>query len=204
MNSKILYFSICVVALGIVGGLSYGIYERYRSLELVNEELRAMFSSSAPGRNATKFREAEFRMEGLRMDEKVLLMNEVGDTVSLSEVIGLQGGVLFRYSGTQCGACVDQQIQMIKDHFATDAKQLIIVADFQGKREIAAFRSAFKINYPVFREISRWETPLDALHMPYYVEWGQNKRVIRSFVPQKEQPELTEAFFGALNRKYGK
>lgn len=67
---KILYFSICVVALGIVGGLSYRIYQRYRSLELVNEELRAMFSSSAPGRNATKFREAEFRMEGLRWTKR--------------------------------------------------------------------------------------------------------------------------------------
>lgn len=200
-------FSILLLgAIGVlVVGLLYGIYCRFRDLRMVNDALRGQIALLSSGNPADmRVRQAELRTEGLCLDPSLEGVNENGDTVRFVDVLK-GGGIVFCYSGSQCGACVDQQMRLAKDFFrGARSSQCFVVSDFPIQRDMQVFKDLHKIDAHILKRLSAWMLPADSLNEPYYLVLDSTVCIERVFIPRKEHSEVSEAFFGAMARRWGK
>lgn len=186
----------------LAGALLWGVYDRLQALETVDQALRECLSSLRSGSPTdVLIRRTELLSEGIRLDGTALrLSDERGDTVCLRDVLP-DGGVVFRFSRLQCGLCVEAQMRLLQDLWPAGSVLLIVVSDFVSLRDMRVFRDLYRVDAPVFTLLSPWSLPAEDLSEPCFLRLDGDLRVRRVYIPRRDRPEETEAFFTALRRE---
>ena len=186
----------------LAGALLWGVYDRLQALETVDQALRERLSSLRSGSPTdVLIRRTELLSEGIRLDGTALrLSDERGDTVRLRDVLP-DGGVVFRFSRLQCGLCIQAQMRLLQNLWPAGSVPLIVVSDFVSLRDIRVFRDLYRVGAPVFTLLSPWSLPAEDLSEPCFLRLDGDLRVRRVYIPRRDRPEETEAFFTALRRE---
>lgn len=201
-SSRLFRWIVPAAGLLLAGGLLWGVYSRLQALDTVNRALRERLSALQGGSPTDiLIRRTELLSEGLRMDGTALrLSDEQGDTVRLRDVLP-DGGVVFRFSRLQCGLCVEAQMRLLQDLWPAGSVPLIVVSDFVSLRDMRVFRDLYRVDAPVFTLLSPWSLPAEDLSEPCFLRLDGDLRVRRVYIPRRDRPEETEAFFTALRRE---
>lgn len=202
MNLRFFRWLVPVAGTLLAGALLWGVYDRLQALETVNQALRERLSSLRSGSPTdVLIRRTELLSEGFRLDGTALrLSDERGDTVRLRDVLP-DGGVVFRFSRLQCGLCVEAQMRLLQDLWPAGSVPLIVVSDFVSLRDMRVFRDLYRVDAPVFTLLSPWSLPAEDLSEPCFLRLDGDLRVRRVYIPRRDRPEETEAFFTALRRE---
>lgn len=202
MNLRFFRWLAPVAGTLLAGALLWGVYDRLQALETVDQALRERLSSLRSGSPTdVLIRRTELLSEGIRLDGTALrLSDERGDTVRLRDVLP-DGGVVFRFSRLQCGLCVEAQMRLLQDLWPAGSVPLIVVSDFVSLRDMRVFRDLYRVGAPVFTLLSPWSLPAEDLSEPCFLRLDGDSRVRRVYIPRRDRPEETEAFFTALRRE---
>lgn len=202
MNLRFFRWLVPVAGALLAGALLWGVYDRLQALETVNQALRERLSSLRSGSPTdVLIRRTELLSEGVRLDGTALrLSDERGDTVRLRDVLP-DGGVVFRFSRLQCGLCIQVQMRLLQDLWPDVSVPLIVVSDFVSLRDMRVFRDLYRVDAPVFTLLSPWSLPAEDLSEPCFLRLDGDLRVRRVYIPRRDRPEETEAFFAALRRE---
>lgn len=153
MKGRYLLIGLLCVGLLAIGGSLYYTYRNFRALETANQELRRMISNLQHGGHTDRLREAELRSEGVRLNKKLCVRTENGDTVRLSDAVG-DGATVFRYSKYQCSACMGQQMLLLREKLAVDPRKLIVLSDYASEKDMAIFKGLYKFEGKIYAEVS--------------------------------------------------
>lgn len=200
MTNKVFYSLLTLLLMGSVV-LFYSLYSRQRELEEINEALIDISSRPVNSKKTTTLRMSEIESEGVVISPLIKLIDEKGDTVLLKDVIQ-DNNLVYKYSQTQCEACTDQQMMLIKQNLDLTYYKLILLTDYHSIRDIKVFKAAKKIDCPIY--LIRESLPLNCenLGMPYYFSVNKNDFSVKNvFIPEKEHPEISVSFFNSLKAK---
>jgi len=139
--------------------------------------------------------------------ENIYLTDLHGDTVQLRKVI-TSPKLIFRFSNEFCRACVDADIESLKDLGNIIGNQnIIIVTDNENARLLNIFRSSSGIESPCYNLKGTFnlsiENSLNKKQVPFLFILDENLEVHFSFFAD-EASELNEIYFNRIIKYFKK
>lgn len=132
------------------------------------------------------------------------LMKENGDSIVLSNLVGVKPKLVFKYSELNCNICVDAQLVFLKKFIENFGEEnLIMISSYKFNNNIFRFKVLNKIENEIFN-IDFMNSSLDNLNAPYYFILDNTFTPKMMFIPEKTFPEDTEAYFKKIQNMYFK
>ena len=128
------------------------------------------------------------------LNKKMKIINLNGDTINISDIIK-SNTLVFRYSMTNCGACINQEMENIrnlKDQNRIDTDKIIFLAYYQNLRDqIVSYRS-MDLDIPIYILTGNdLGFPIEKKNFPYYLVVDSTLCLRNLFIPERNDPKLT-------------
>lgn len=186
----------------------YSFYLR-KQVKILNEQLlnltemlvaEKMYNSV--NKNNREF-ETSYNGKLIPFDSKVL--DEDNSTILLRNIIDRYSLVL-RFSDLHCNVCIDTIVNsLIKMSNDTKNINIILLVTSTDYRYISQFKKRHQIKFPVYRlpeELDNFFTDID---VPYFFVIEKfSMRINSTFVPLKENMDLTDIYFSNIIQTYFK
>lgn len=128
------------------------------------------------------------------LNKKMKIINLNGDTIKITDVIK-SNTLVFRYSMTNCGACINQEMENIRNlkyQKRIDTDKIIFLAYYQNLRDqIVSYRS-MDLNIPIYILTENdLGLPIEKKNFPYYFVVDSTLCLRNLFIPERNDAELT-------------
>lgn len=139
---------------------------------------------------------------GCSLDSKMLLYAENGDSIQLSKLKRNGVTLVLRYSTLCCSSCVNDILNRMKDFSESNENvDVLLLATYRLMYESSEFRRLSRI-FPKVYNVFSLDIPLEKELVPYLFILDEDMRVIDTFIPRKELPELTKFYFGKIKELF--
>ena len=130
-----------------------------------------------------------------QLDQKMLLCTKSGDSIRLSDIERKEFTLVLRYSTQCCSICVESILRkMICFKQAYPDIDILLLTTYRTDIDKEYLRQICRI-FPKVYNVSYLEIPLEKVYVPYLFILDSDMRVINTFIPVRELPELTNRYF---------
>lgn len=142
------------------------------------------------------------KLEDTYLDRNILLQTDKGETVKLSSVVGKGFTLALRYTSFSCTPCVDSIVEKIRDFIKTQEGNInvLILGEYRLPQELKAFKRTNRILSNIYN-VSNIKLSLEEESLPYIIILDETLKVIETFIPRPELPQLTDLFLEKLKMK---
>lgn len=189
VQAGIFILFISVIVLSII------CYSKSRVIEELLDDCRKLTNMNVNVQN--QFRELE--TVGSQIDD-LILMNDEGQLVDLSELINDSIKLIFRFAENQCNSCYESQLEIIGNLLKSECNDLIIIVNNDDNlRKIKLILQRYSIEMSVYKLCSSHEVlPLDAYGKPYFFRINKDFCVFDTFIPDKHMPEFSSEYLKGI------
>ena len=121
----------------------------------------------------------------------------------ISEVIS-DNTLILRYSEMHCEVCVDsivKRLNVYKDSIGL--QNIVLLTTSQNFGYMRRFKKINRIPFGIYNIDEALDSVLVDIGMPYlFVYSTLSKRINNMFIPQKEDPQLTDEYLHSILMKY--
>lgn len=191
IKASIFILFILVIVLSII------CYSKSRVIEELLDDCQKLTNLNVNVQN--QFLELE--TVGAQVDDLVL-MNDEGQLVDLSELLNEGIKLIFRFAENQCNSCYESQLEILGDLLKPESDDLImIVNNDDNLRKIKLILQRYSIELNVYKLCSSHEVlPLDAYGKPYFFRISKDLCVFDTFIPDKHMPEFSSEYLKGILR----
>lgn len=129
-----------------------------------------------------------------RLNPNILLYNKGGDSIKLSKLERNDYTLVFRYTTQNCSTCVqrilDKMLEFKKEHANVD---ILLLTNYRTQADKIFSKRIYK-EFPAIYSAFTLGLPLEDDVVPYFFILDNDLRVIDTFIPEKELPELTQRY----------
>lgn len=202
MNTRINNILFLLLVLLCFSFILYKLTVRIRQVQ----ELRKRLYETEMKQDATftRLKNSQLRLkmsflnENQQLDSGLLVKNENGEKLKLSELVKDGKKLVLRLSNTHCSACLfDLCPYVAKFLKAVGKEHVLYLADYENDRVLRLMKSNYKISNEVY-SIKQLNLPIEASNVPFLFILDDRMKVELLFAPIKEIPELTQDYFNAV------
>lgn len=111
--------------------------------------------------------------------------------------------LVFFFSSTHCGSCIDSEMSNIQSFGHIVGKNhIIILAQYESMRHLRAFLASRKINIPVYCVKTNPVGILKEENLPYSFIVDKNMTAEFVFIPIKEIPSYSEMYYTTIRERF--
>lgn len=133
-----------------------------------------------------------------RLKRDMLLYTKDGDSIRLSEIDRKKNTLVLRYSALCCSSCVENILIKMKDFEKQYPNiDILLLTTYRITAEEEDFERICKI-FPRVYNVFSLQIPLEDEIMPYLFILDEEMRVVDTFIPHWELPELTSQYFAKV------
>lgn len=132
------------------------------------------------------------------LDPQMKLYTINGDSILLSNIKGKNNVLVLRYTALCCSSCVEDILNKMKKFTEENPRiDVMLLANYRIVFEEKTFKRICQI-FPKVYNVDLLHIPLEENIVPYLFILDKEMRVVDTFIPRKELPLLTEAYFDKI------
>lgn len=207
MKNKMIYYG--VIALLILNILLVNIlYRKNRNNSFLNNKLVQLKTrehyKNLKNKHYLKVISWIQKANQISLAPNLKIKNENGDKVALSQLIGKNPKLVFKYSELNCNVCVDSQLVFVKKFIKKHGvDNLIMISSYKYPKSIYQFKLLNDIENEIYN-IEMLDSSLAELNIPYYFVIDSSFKPKMIHFPEKIIPEDTREYFKTIENKYFK
>ena len=194
------FLLIVTVSLITVGGVLF-----IREKEL-SQKLRVINEQAIDEKDdymlQQQYRHLELALNGTEIDKTIVLSDEKGNLLKVSDILNTTKLVLF-FSESNCSECVNVEISNLRGMDSIiDFNDVLIMVKSISKRYVNQYRIINKLEYPIY-EIKESPEGLFPEFTPlFFIIEKETFRINSVFAPSKYNIDLTTSYFKKIEKKY--
>jgi hypothetical protein len=147
-------------------------------------------------------REFEISFNGKKIPPNARVIGEK-DSIYLKDIIH-DNSIVLRYSESHCNTCINTMIENLnKFSNYIESKNIILLSTSVSPNYISQIRKVKNIKFSIYELPPDLENLFKDIDIPYYFVIEKcSMRVNSAFVPQKEYPELIDAYLKNVIKEY--
>jgi hypothetical protein len=142
--------------------------------------------------------------ENYSLNPNLLLKSESGDMIKLGNLINKENMLVVYHSQLNCDACVEFQINMVKEYLDKIGKyNILFITAYSNLRNLLLFNKIYSMGCPIYAiEDNTLQIPIEEENEPFFFEIDKNMRTNQVFIPRREIPDLTKKYLGMMSKRY--
>ncbi len=203
---KIEYILFGLFAVFLALSTFYGYMQSQKMCEfrLFLNELKQKYNTQIGRIEALKeYRFNEVILSGTKMSADFNVVDIGENKKKISEVIS-DNTLILRYSEMHCEVCVDsivKRLNVYKDSIGL--QNIVLLTTSQNFGYMRRFKKINRIPFGIYNIDEALDSVLVDIGMPYlFVYSTLSKRINNMFIPQKEDPQLTDEYLHSILMKY--
>jgi hypothetical protein len=172
------------------------------SVELSNAQ-KILVSERIYNTTCKTCREFEVFFNGKKIPLNSMVADDKNNMIYLKDIIK-SNSIIFRFSELHCNTCIDFMIEnLIKDSIFIGIENIVLLSSSTSPNYVYHFKKAKGIKFPMYKLTPNLEELFMDIDIPYcFVIEKSAMRINSVFVPQKENPELTNKYLQNLIKEY--
>ena len=150
-----------------------------------------------------EYRFNEVILNGTKMSADFNVVDIGENKKKISEVIS-DNTLILRYSEMHCEVCVDsivKRLNVYKDSIGL--QNIVLLTTSQNFGYMRRFKKINRIPFGIYNIDEALDSVLVDIGMPYLFVYSTiSKRINNMFIPQKEDPQLTDEYLHSILMKY--
>lgn len=185
---------ICLFYIGKQQTINKQLVDDLKSLDLKNLNLSS----------EQKMREKEIGMNGKRLSEDFVVFDKSGE-YKWTDVVKEDKLVLL-FSELYCDICIEAELENLKKMANAGGEQdIILLINSISTRYVSLLVKKYDLNFKIYQYSKELYKEIPDLMTPYYFVLQTNPMRMQSFfIPQKEEPELTQKYLRTVFSEYFK
>lgn len=145
----------------------------------------------------------EILLNGTNIDTDFSVRDIQEHEKKMSEII-LDNTLILRYSEMHCEVCVDSIVSKLNAYKDSIGLQhIVLLTTSMNFGYIKRFKKINKIPFNIYNMSKALDSVLVDIGMPYlFIYSTHSKRINNMFVPQEENPQLTDEYLHSVLMKY--
>lgn len=110
--------------------------------------------------------------------------------------------LVFRFTEENCNECIDAELRGLKELsvFVGDTN-IVVLGSYARQRDFKIICQTYHIDFPVYNIASTFiSSPIENVNRPYLFVLDSSLNVSYLFVPNKEMPDLSTAFYQMVSK----
>ncbi len=141
--------------------------------------------------------EYSIKCSNFKLCDTLSIENEESETYKMSQLIGENEVLVYRFNYQSCVSCVDSELERIDSLCAVLGKdRVLVLASYPVARDLYY---QFKYHKPTFQMYNLKkgliENSIDMTNMPYFFVVNNKLEATHFFIPNKDFPELTKLYY---------
>lgn len=130
-----------------------------------------------------------------QLERDMLLYTKDGDSIRFSEMDREENTLVLRYSALCCSSCVESILSKMRDFEKQYPNiDILLLTTYRVAAEKDSFKRICKL-FPKVYNVFSLQIPLDDEIIPYLFILDKDMRIVDTFIPHWELPELTNRYF---------
>lgn len=136
------------------------------------------------------------------MDEAMPLKDIAGQEFSVKESPHLlQNKIVLRFTQNNCGSCVERELIHLKELAKSIGEENIVcLTSYSGINDLKIFKDSYTANFATYNVPFNtfYKNGYDTLNFPYVFLVDKNLQMSNFFIPAKEIPMLSKAYYTSM------
>lgn len=119
----------------------------------------------------------------------------------LSEIVGNNSVLVYRYSDINCNTCIEAEIEVLQNIFKVNFKSILILCSYNIDRDFYMFKKINKIKFPIYKiEYNSFDWLPEKDKNPYCFILHPDLKISNIYIPDKSFPIMNEMYLNAVKR----
>jgi len=201
---KYIFILFLIISLFIINGIQYYKYHQYSRDYIIerleNKEKLNLYLK----KNHDKFYN-EKQNENLKLNGNTKLITIDRDTILLKNIFK-KNKLVIRYKQSNCRVCINAELDVLSKNASLISDEICIIASYDKFRGV--FTEKRKLLKKGLKDVEIYllkeelNIPLEKQNTPYYFYTNSNLIVSNLFIPEKENPQLSNIYLKFFIKNY--
>ncbi|MBO9152195.1 hypothetical protein ACFOTA_08255 [Chitinophaga sp. GCM10012297] len=139
----------------------------------------------------------------IKINGQLQLLNDEQGTLKLEQLVSRGPKLIVRNTETGCGACIENELKKIKK-FADiiGDSNIIVITTHSNLRKLSVFKQTNKVTFPIFIAADLGVPFEKESDKPFIFLLASDMRVHNFFIPEVTEPELSQAYYSSIYKRY--